>query len=679
MPTELVPIGAGEDLTPFCEAGVLEAADVHLARLVCRTCGEPDPTVALAIALACRELRSGSVHLDPTRVREEVERQLRDPAVVSSADPRTLAQLEVLDTLEWPEPRRWLETLAASPAVAGRDDPPNRLPVRLDDGLVHLEKYWLAESEVALALAELASRRPEPSAHHQPTASGATLPGGAGSDGRPVGDAGSDGRPVGDAGPGGRPADDAAGRTAEVFRRARIVLDPAQVSAARAAVTHRVSVLAGGPGTGKTTTVSAILAALHLADPAGGRVALAAPSGKAASRLRDALAETLTRLREGASAAGTSLPDDVLGARGEATTVHSLLEWKGPGHGFGRDRLNPLAHGVVVVDEASMLSLPLAARLLEAIGPRTRLVLVGDPGQLVSVDAGSVLADVVSSAGVLADSGRELPVTTLTRNHRSGGAIAALAEAVRAGEWQQALTVLEAGDEAVTFVDADPATTSLASLGQVVEVLRDTASHLTEAARAGDDAQALALVDRHRLLCAHRSGPYGVDEWSAQMDAVLADLMPGLGSGRWVLGETTMVTHNMRQMDISNGDCGVIVADRPVPTVALPGPGGSSRRLACSLVSSLQPLQAMTIHKAQGSQFHDVTVVLPPPESPLLTRQLFYTALTRARRHLTVVGTRESVQRAVSDDTRRHSGLERRWRRLPPLAATSPGAQQTSS
>ncbi|MDN5997587.1 ATP-binding domain-containing protein, partial [Acidipropionibacterium jensenii] len=173
---------------------------------------------------------------------------------------------------------------------------------------------------------------------------------------------------------------------------------------------------------------------------------------------------------------------------------------------------------------------------------------------------------------------------------------------------------------------------------------------------------------------AHRQGPYGVSRWSEEMAAAeragRASTDPGERArtrGEWSIGQPVIVNQNMRQLEVNNGDCGVVVAERPVPMVALPSPGGTSRRLPCSLVGSLRPLEALTVHKAQGSQFGRVTVVLPPPESPLLTRELLYTAITRARRRLVLVGTRESVVRAVSQTSRRQSGLTRRWRELGDL------------
>ena len=621
--TDLVPVGAGPRLEPFARAGVLEASDIHLANLVCRIGGETNSDVSLAIALSCRELRRGSVFWDPHEIADVVRRQILDPAIpdIDSSD-----QAALFAELEWPHPSEWLSMLEASPVIAGRDDPLNQLPARLDEGLVYLEKYWQAEHDVARDLAALAA---------DPPSQGPVF------------------------------ADDVVSGVRDALEASGTPLDPAQADAAVAAVTHRISVLAGGPGTGKTTTVCALLAALQQADAHLGAVALAAPSGKAAARLRDSVSQVSKRM-----------PDDLKPIVADATTVHSLLKWQGPGTSFGYDEQHKLPFGVVVVDEASMLSLPLAASLLSAIGPGTRLILVGDPGQLVSVDAGSVLADIVSSADALHT---RLPVTILTRNHRSGGDIAQLSEAVREGDKSAALDVLATAAEvthgspsldglvrdsdhrSITWIDADPASITMADLPAVAEVIARTGARMLELALAGDDAATLKLADDHRLLCAHREGPYGVAEWSQRMVAVLSDVLPGIDQSRWALGETAIVTHNLAQLGVNNGDCGVVVETRPVPTVALPGPGGAPRRLPCSLIPSLQPLQAMTIHKAQGSQFKDVTVVLPPPDSPLLSRELLYTAITRAREHLTVVGTRESVERAIDRANDRRSGIQRRW------------------
>lgn len=621
--TDLVAISATGRLLDFARAGVLDAADIHLARLACRACGESDETVELAAALACRQVRHGSVQMDPMTIAEQVSRELLDPAVVAAAGPQELAVIDAFRALQWPEPTDWLTTLEASPAIARSGDardpgtPVNRRALRLDHRLVYLERYWQAEQQVALLMARIASDPP-------PLAAGA----------------------------------DQAALTAvtTALDRAGIALDPAQAQAARNACGRRLSVLAGGPGTGKTTAVCAILAVLVAADPQLGPISLAAPSGKAAARLRDAVAEV-----------AALLPRQLIPGPLEATTVHALLGSMGPGRGFRHDRRDPLAAGVVVIDESSMLSLPMTARLLEAIGPRTRLVLVGDPGQLVSVDAGSVLADVVGSSDRLGPG--VLPVTTLTRNHRSGGALARLAELVRQGRADEALALLASGDESICFVQADPATLGLPDLPGVADEIASVAARMTELAQAGEDDEALALVDEHRLLCAHRRGPYGVSRWSQQMaEAASAQLVGGAGrpSSRagWSLGQPVIVNQNLRQIDVNNGDCGVVVAEQPVPMVALPGPGGTSRRLPCSLVASLRPLEALTVHKAQGSQFSRVTVVLPPPESPLLTRELLYTAITRARRRLVLVATGESVARAISQPSRRQSGLAGRWRRI---------------
>ncbi|MDN6426917.1 exodeoxyribonuclease V subunit alpha [Acidipropionibacterium jensenii] len=620
--TDLVSISATGLPGRFALAGVLSPADIHLARLLCRGCGESDERVELAAALTCRQVRLGSVQMDPTEIAAQITRQMLDPAVVASAGPEELAAIEVFGSLDWPDPTDWLARLEDSPAVAHRDSPVNRRGLRLDSGLVYLERYWQAEQQVALLTARLAADRPEIS----PATAQAALD-----------------------------------TVAAALDGAGIVLDPAQAQAALRVCDRRLSVLAGGPGTGKTTAVCAVLAVLKAADPGLGPISLAAPSGKAAARLRDAVAEV-----------GALLPPEVGPGPLEATTVHALLGSMGPGRGFRHDRNDPLPCSLVVIDETSMLSLPMTARLLEAVGPGTRVLLVGDPGQLVSVDAGSVLADVVASAPHLGPD--MLPVTTLTRNHRSGGAIAELSEAVRRGLTDEVIRVLDAGDESVRFVAEDPAALSLADLPDVHAEITSLASRMTRLAGEQDDAGALELVDEHRLLCAHRQGPYGVSRWSEEMAAAeragRASTDPGERArtrGEWSIGQPVIVNQNMRQLEVNNGDCGVVVAERPVPMVALPSPGGTSRRLPCSLVGSLRPLEALTVHKAQGSQFGRVTVVLPPPESPLLTRELLYTAITRARRRLVLVGTRESVVRAVSQTSRRQSGLTRRWRELGDL------------
>ena len=304
--TDLVPVGAGPRLEPFARAGVLEASDIHLANLVCRIGGETNSDVSLAIALSCRELRRGSVFWDPHEIADVVRRQILDPAIpdIDSSD-----QAALFAELEWPHPSEWLSMLEASPVIAGRDDPLNQLPARLDEGLVYLEKYWQAEHDVARDLAALAA---------DPPSQGPVF------------------------------ADDVVSGVRDALEASGTPLDPAQADAAVAAVTHRISVLAGGPGTGKTTTVCALLAALQQADPHLGAVALAAPSGKAAARLRDSVSQVSKRM-----------PDDLNPIVADATTVHSLLKWQGPGTSFGYDEQHKLPFGVVVVDAVSYTHLTL--------------------------------------------------------------------------------------------------------------------------------------------------------------------------------------------------------------------------------------------------------------------------------------------------------------------------------
>ncbi len=329
-------------LEEFNLAGVLLAPDVHVAQTLGRLCGETDQQVLLAAALTVRALRLGSVCLDLDGLRERVVEQMLDPALDLARDPET-----DVDALPWPDPPQWLERLCQSTLVAhGFDIGINERPLRLADDLLYLERYWAEECTVRKRLDERAAQ-PVPAV--DPEQLEHVL--GALFDGHGL-DAGE--------------AD---------FQR----------EAARHAALEWTSVVAGGPGTGKTTTVAKLLAVLQATSGTDLRIALAAPSGKASARLQQAVDQALAELP-----AGMRRPRIA-----SASTLHKLLDARGPGRGFGRGPANPLPHQVVVVDEMSMVSLPMMARLLESLRPDTRLVLVGDPNQLTSVDAGAVLADLV--------------------------------------------------------------------------------------------------------------------------------------------------------------------------------------------------------------------------------------------------------------------------------------------
>lgn len=597
-------------LAAFNAAGVLELADVHTATTVARITGETDETVALALALTVRALRLGSVCVDLTTVAGDVFEAAEEG-------------LEVTD-LPWPDPADWLARCRASRAVADGPAAPDGRPLRFVAGNLYLERYWRQEEAVRRQLDERRSASPPAVDEERLAAALHRLFTGEGLD------------------PG---EEDLQRRAAEVSAR------------------QWVTVLAGGPGTGKTTTVAKVLAMLGDQPGRAPRIALAAPTGKAAARLSEALAEARNRLADEDVARVADL---------SAVTLHRLLGWLPGSRGrFRHHADNRLPYDVVVVDEMSMVSLTLMARLLEAVRSDARLLLVGDPDQLSSVEAGAVLADIT---GALAGTGAgraagdppgpaaspRSPVVRLERTWRYGGAIEDLARAVRAADADAAVDVLRRGADDVVFVETDLAPARPAGIEPLAAAVADAGAALRSAAAAGDVPGALTALDRHRLLCAHRHGPFGVSRWSTEAERWLAEAVPGYGEdGEWYLGRPLLVTVNDYDLNLFNGDTGVVVADGGGVRAAF-GRGSAPMLIAPVRLDSVQTTHAMTVHRAQGSQFDVVSFVLPPPESPLLTRELLYTAVTRASHRVQVLGTEEAVRRAVARPANRASGLRGR-------------------
>lgn len=574
-------------LAEFNRAGVLAAADVHVARRLGALGGEDDDAVLLAAALAVRAVRHGSVCLALGGARAAV--------AVEGVAPDAVA------ALPWPEPEGWAAAVAASPLVAVGPAAGADRPLRLEGGLLYLDRYWHQQQTVArwvdAALAE--------------------APG---------------------------VADSGAARTAldRLFPGSGPDL---QRMAASVAASRRFAILAGGPGTGKTWTVARILALLQAGTGGGLRIALAAPTGKAAARLQEAIA---TASREQAFPAEYRPGVEGLAA----VTLHRLLGAL-PGTGrFRHDRGNHLPHDLVVVDEASMVSLTMMSRLVEALRPECRLLLVGDPDQLTSIDVGAVLGD-------LAERAAGAGVVRLQVVHRFSPKIQRVAEAIRSGDPVRLRAALDRAGTAVEFVDADAA-----AAGRRLTGLRDdvvaTGRALLEAARAGRAEEALAALSTHQLLCAHREGPHGVSHWGGQVEAWRAEALPGYGSGRpWYPGLPLLVTENDHHLRLYNGDTGVVVATAAGERRAAFAVDGAVTLVPTNRLAAVAPVHALSIHRSQGSQYSRVTVVLPPAQSPLLTRELLYTAVTRAREHVRIIGTWDSLAAAVRRPVVRASGLRR--------------------
>ncbi|MGI8536235.1 MAG: exodeoxyribonuclease V subunit alpha [Mycobacteriales bacterium] len=596
-------------LHDFNDAGVLEVADVQVAQRLGALAREPSQEVLLAAALAVRAVRLGSTCLELDRMGKV------------SVDEESEVDVAALP---WPSLPAVVYALRRSPLVVGSSLGTLR-PLRLVDTdggpLLYLDRYWRQEQSVRDALDDRMLTRP--------------------------------------------PAE-----AAEVLARlgtmfADAVAPDRQRIAVALAATRWTTILAGGPGTGKTTTVARVLALL---DRPGLRVALAAPTGKAAARLQETV-------REQAGALG--LPADLT-----AMTLHRLLGWRPDSKTrFRHNASNRLPYDVVVVDETSMVSLTMMARLLEAVRPDARLILVGDPDQLTSIDAGAVLADLVARpvSGTddplleqlvgpdlsAADDPAEAALSTLerqrlrngivrlSRGRRFGGTIAELAVAVRDGNADRAMELLTSGAPDVSFVS----TTDVAAVrGDVIA----SSAAVTEAAAAGRVELALLRLEAHTLLCAHRRGPFGVAQWAGQaMGWVSAASGEAIEVSSWYPGQPLLVTRNDHEAKVYNGDTGVVVRRRDGDLVAAFGRGSTPVVLHPARLADLQTVYAMTIHRSQGSQYDTVSVVLPDTASSLLTRELLYTAITRARKHVRVLGTEESVRSAIERQVLRASGLRR--------------------
>ncbi|MFO0930907.1 MAG: exodeoxyribonuclease V subunit alpha [Gemmataceae bacterium] len=335
-----------------------------------------------------------------------------------------------------------------------------------------------------------------------------------------------------------------------------------------------------------------------------------------------------------------------------ATTLHRLLGSRpDTSSRFRHHRANRLPHDLIVVDETSMVSLTMMARLLEAVRPDSRLLLVGDPDQLASVDAGAVLADLVDG---LADA-EDTPVARLITSHRFGESIGALAQAIRDGDADAAVEVLRAGGDHIEWVDTEEPADCLR------KILVPHALRLREAAILGNGPVALATLDEHRLLCAHRRGPYGIAYWNRQVERWLAEETESPLWASWYVGRPVLVTANDYGLRLYNGDTGITVLRDGALRAVVAGSEGPVE-FATSRLADVETMHAMTIHKSQGSQAAEVTVLLPPQDSRLLTRELLYTAVTRAKSRVRVVGSATQLRAAIERRAVRATGLSRRLR-----------------
>lgn len=582
-------------LDRWLHEGWLRPVDHALADTLRRLRPDTPEPVLLAAALASHALAFGHGQLPLARAAElflEIDAD-RPPPVM-------------------PELESWLEAVASSPwALSPADAPDHNAPLVFEHGQLYLRRYWRYEQSLADAL----------------RARSLVVP---------------------------TDAVDAAWREQRLLELFPLLAsDPAdaQAQAASALLDTRLLLLTGGPGTGKTTTVTrALVLAVEAAMRAGlppPRIVLAAPTGKAAARLAESLRENLASLL----ADGAITQDVAACLPTQASTLHRLLGWRPGGQGFAHGAGHPLRADWVVVDEASMVDLPLMAKLVAAVAPEAGLLLVGDPDQLPSVETGDVLA-------ALCDRESVLPRVHLHRVHRqdAGLGVGALAERIRDGDVEAVLTSLQSAAAAgVSWLAGTDRGLPAAALSAALPAYRAVQ-------QAANPADALERAKRFRLLTALRDGPSG----SQALNARIADALKPVGERdqRLFAGALLMVTANSPRHGLFNGDIGVAWPDEQGQLRVWFDAGDSDgpRAWLPAALPAHEFAFALTVHKSQGSEFGEVFLALPERGARVLSRELLYTGLTRCRRGVTLWASEAALREGLGRGAQRWSGLAARLR-----------------
>ncbi len=506
--------------------------------------------------------------------------------------------------LSLPELEAWRARLEASPAVAGPESPASR-PLVLDDtGRLYLNRMWKRERSVATRLRELASRETSEPAELQSALE-------------------------------------------ELFDD-----DPRNAlprKAAHAAVSRHLCCISGGPGTGKTTTVARIMMALtQVGQVTAKDIAFAAPTGKAAARLQEATRESLREMH-----GSDGLPEELAV---EVGTVHRWLMKSEAERGFAR---------VLIIDEASMVDIHLMSRVLQALPARARLILLGDASQLSSVEPGSVFADICGAAASEHSPFKHC-VVDLEHNWRFGpdSSIGRLAAAIKSGNSGAVEQVLQQPQErSVGFESLDDS----AAFERLAE--RFTREHYTpmvEHFRSMGDSAQLEFCEnpfRHFMaLCAHRRGAFGSERFNLEVEQRLRARGLASANEEFYAGRPIIVTRNDRNSGLANGDTGIVVKSgegaNKVWFPDLRDAQGNLRLVSPQRLPSHESFYALTVHRSQGSEYDEVAVIPGTSDSPVNTRELLYTAVTRARNQVVIHGSRDGLKAAVERETSRGSGLK---------------------
>ena len=607
------------------QKGLFSEIDIHFAKFITDFSPDKDPDIFLAAALVSHATGNGDICFN-------LETAAGNPLSDKHQDPISIL---------CPKLAVWLEKLKNSPAV-GR--PGQMRPLILDEkNRLYLYRYWNYENSLSESIKKRADS--------------------------PV--AGLD------------------------FKQLKITLDrlfpgsePQEMNwqkiAATVASLKYFSVITGGPGTGKTFTVTKVLALLLEQVPGQKlQIYLAAPTGKAAARLKEAVEQAKSQMNcdESIKAAIPS----------EAFTIHRMLKPMTGSPYFRHNRENPLMADVVVVDEASMVDMALMAKLLAAVPENARLILIGDKDQLASVEAGSVLGDIcdrnvmhgfsapfmnrikeltgedlehrehgVQTTG--AQSGLQDAIVVLQKSYRFavGSGIGALSRAVNRADPEAAFQML--ADKNDKFINWQALK---ADKGLFENLSRQIVSGYQSYLKTVDPAATLQRLQRFKILCALNIGPLGVHAINKLAEQVLRrqNLIPSdpMTENPWYAGRPVLITRNHYPLRLFNGDIGVTLPDAEADddqlAVFFAGDSGAVRRFQPYQLPEHTTVYAMTVHKSQGSEFDEVLCILPDKDFPILTRELIYTALTRARKKITIWGTRSIIRNAIARQIERTSGL----------------------
>ncbi len=409
-----------------------------------------------------------------------------------------------------------------------------------------------------------------------------------------------------------------------------------QREAAIKAISQSFTIITGGPGTGKTTTVVKILALLQELAATKEHVlhiALAAPTGKAAMRLQESIGFSKSTL-PCAESIKQRIPETV-------TTIHRLLGAKPPSPYFKHDSTQPLAYDVVVVDEASMIDLALMSKLVDALKPGARLILLGDKDQLASVESGAVLADLTVA----------LPLNTveLKKSYRFQGDIKDLAIAVNSQLFKTAWKLLNQNSQQIGLLSGD----------LISYISEKYTVYLNKVNNNADFSEIYTEFSRFQVLCSNRQGEQGVIEINHKVETHFQQQNIIHISGQWYIGRPIMVMQNNAGMQLYNGDIGICLFDKVSKRLAVYflRSDGSVKKVLPSRVPKHETVFAMTIHKSQGSEFNDCLCVLPEVINPVLTKELIYTAITRAKTSLKIASNYAVFNQTIQKRVDRTGGL----------------------